>query len=484
MFVCFSGKNDLDEFDEEASIKCQEEGTREVIHLSSGEDTPKDNPSYSPNFLSDNLDYSPIPLSYDVYAPIAPPYSPIPHNFESHVSDASSSPDLPPVTFLNNSGRSKEKEEVTDLKSCIKQLQSINKTLTAPHLYLEFRRDFILTDALKHSTKPKFDPKNQLKVTFVGEAGEDIGGLRREFWRLFVSSAAQEYFIGEASCKTFQPNVQALQDEVYERLGEWIAMSVVQDGFGFPMLAPSIYEYMVTGTCTCTNIPVQDIPEPRVSSLVLMICSAETVEELKSIFDDDTYANALFETGYKKPISSLTLHNKEELTNVISTYHTLIKVKAQIDQFVKGLESLNIHSYMVKFPAIMKTLFVKENEKLTAEYVKGLIKVKFSDKESLLRQKEEATYMHFVDFLDECEEGSIDVTLDDVLIFLTGSDREPPLGFSRTPEVTFLHDASRTMALASTCTLELKLPTCHNEYSSFCSSMKWSFKGHGGFHVV
>ena len=32
-----------------------------------------------------------------------------------------------------------------------------------------------------------------------------------------------------------------------------------------------------------------------------------------------------------------------------------IKVKAQIDQFVKGLETLYIHLYTVKFPAIMKT---------------------------------------------------------------------------------------------------------------------------------
>ena len=51
----------------------------------------------------------------------------------------------------------------------------------------------------------------------------------------------------------------------------------------------------------------------------------------------------------KKPVITLTLNDKQELMNVISTYHTLIKVKAQIDQFVKGLESIKIHSYMVKF---------------------------------------------------------------------------------------------------------------------------------------
>lgn len=63
---------------------------------------------------------------------------------------------------------------------------------------------------------------------------------------------------------------------------------------------------------------------------------------------------------------TLTLDDKQELMNVISTYHTLIKVKAQIDQFVKGLESIKIHSYMVKYPEFMKSLFVYNKIKLTA----------------------------------------------------------------------------------------------------------------------
>uniref|UniRef100_A0A1X7VHW1 Uncharacterized protein n=1 Tax=Amphimedon queenslandica TaxID=400682 RepID=A0A1X7VHW1_AMPQE len=48
------------------------------------------------------------------------------------------------------------------------------------------------------------------------------------------------------------------------------------------------------------------------------------------------------------------------------------------------------------------------------KYNKGLIKVKFSDEEFSLCRNEEATYMHFVDFIAECEKGSIDVSLDDV----------------------------------------------------------------------
>ena len=70
------------------------------------------------------------------------------------------------------------------------------------------------------------------------------------------------------------------------------------------------------------------------------VYSAKTNNELQALFGDDSFANALHDAGYKKPVITLTLNDKQELMNVISTYHTLIKVKAQIDQFVKGLESI------------------------------------------------------------------------------------------------------------------------------------------------
>ena len=59
--------------------------------------------------------------------------------------------------------------------------------------------------------------------------------------------------------------------------------------------------------------------------------------------------------------------------------------------------------------------------------------------------------LFYINFTD----GLLDVTLEDVLIFFTGCDREPPLGFSRIPELYFLHDKNSTMATASTCSFHL-----------------------------
>lgn len=49
-------------------------------------------------------------------------------------------------------------------------------------------------------------------------------------------------------------------------------------------------------------------------------------------------------------------------------------------------------------------------------------------------------------------------TLKDLLIFATGVDSIPPLGFPTKPVLTFLHSEDK-YPLANTCALQLKLPT-------------------------
>ena len=52
------------------------------------------------------------------------------------------------------------------------------------------------------------------------------------------------------------------------------------------------------------------------------------------------------------------------------------------------------------------------------------------------------------------------------LTFLTGLEEVPPLGFSKKIEVRYLKDRTQTL-YAETCTMVLKLPTVHTEYSLF-----------------
>ena len=80
--------------------------------------------------------------------------------------------------------------------------------------------------------------------------------------------------------------------------------------------------------------------------------------------------------------------------------------------------------------------------------------------------------------------GVINLTLGDLLVFVTGADHPPPLGFLLSPEVEFTDDTSRTLPWASTCTVMLYLSVHLKEYDLFCNKMDNSMICSQGFGIV
>ena len=71
-----------------------------------------------------------------------------------------------------------------------------------------------------------------------------------------------------------------------------------------------------------------------------------------------------------------------------------------------------------------------------------------------------------------------------MLIFFTGADRMPPLGFSKPLTLSFLVDPTSKFATASTCDLQLRLSTGYgSNLNAFVDGMI-SFKGNDGFGGV
>ena len=70
-------------------------------------------------------------------------------------------------------------------------------------------------------------------------------------------------------------------------------------------------------------------------------------------------------------------------------------------------------------------------------------------------------------------------TLDEVLIFFTGAEAIPPTGLPEKPTLKF--DRSQIYPTASTCLLQMVLPTCHQQYATFKRHLNVAFKCHGGF---
>lgn len=60
------------------------------------------------------------------------------------------------------------------------------------------------------------------------------------------------------------------QESLYEKIGQWVAMSILQDGFGIPIFSPRVYEYIVTNNI---NVPVScdEIADPRIKHIVSLV---------------------------------------------------------------------------------------------------------------------------------------------------------------------------------------------------------------------
>ena len=73
------------------------------------------------------------------------------------------------------------------------------------------------------------------------------------------------------------------------------------------------------------------------------------------------------------------------------------------------------------------------------------------------------------------------VGLEDLMIFFSGTKKEPPLGFSEKPTLEFTEG---NLATSSTCLPNLRIPIDHSTYSSFKHYMTLSLMGQNGFGSV
>ena len=83
------------------------------------------------------------------------------------------------------------------------------------------------------------------------------------------------------------------------------------------------------------------------------------------------------------------------------------------------------------------------------------------------------------------EGDSTSCSLKDLLVFVSGADRIPPLGFGKSPSIVFVHTEGRILPTASTCEIQLRLPTAHgSDYQRFKEMMIMALKSHDGFGGV
>ncbi len=157
--------------------------------------------------------------------------------------------------------------------------------------------------------------------------------------------------------------------------------------------------------------------------MCMQVQSVNTVEELRQILIDNI--DLFTECGFIRIPSRLLLGEKADLIQSVSLHFVILKTLGELTQFQEGLETLGIRRAMCRYRTFLKDFYVMKEFKLTAGYcnlncclcniiiillltdcVRKIFKaIEFSEKGSNAREKEETTYMMFLDYLHECERG-------------------------------------------------------------------------------
>lgn len=159
--------------------------------------------------------------------------------------------------------------------------------------------------------------------------------------------------------------------------------------------------------------------------MCVQIDLAEGDDQLRSLFNDLDNESILLETGFRLALCHLTCADKKLIKSAIRDYHSLVKIKPELDQFADGLKTLGVLEAMKKQPSLMTPLFTKHESikridkgmcvyvcyldslwllhSYLIDYFRSIFEVIFSDIDRQRRDKEEATYIHFMDFVDDCQ---------------------------------------------------------------------------------
>ena len=70
------------------------------------------------------------------------------------------------------------------------------------------------------------------------------------------------------------------------------------------------------------------------------------------------------------------------------------------------------------------------------------------------------------------------------MIFFSGADKIPPIGFEQQPTLGFLLSKEAILPTSSTCDLTLRIPTVHSDYHHFREYMLLGILGNDGFGGV
>ncbi|KAE8293749.1 hypothetical protein D5F01_LYC06682 [Larimichthys crocea] len=321
------------------------------------------------------------------------------------------------------------------------------------------RRRKLLESAIKAISRVTFSWTDLPQIEFVGEDADD-GGPQREFFRLLMIELQTSLgiFEGKAGQVFFTYDQAALEQRKYFKGGNLIAWSIAHGGPCIRALDPSLFQLMCGQEPQLEQFDSHVLPDPDVQSKLKQIQQCKTAEDLTALQQD--LGDWIAECGIPG-IFNATVEDMPKIYAYVVKHYIFLRTAKMIHQFTDGMNAygklwdLVMDNWIAFLP-----LFTNMQEPLSKAAFKAIFRYNYSTRGSNHREAEEDTIFSWEMVLNMIEDKVTELRFEDLLIFVTGADEVPALGFPRKPCIDFYEQEAgqRRLPYASTCAMCLYLP--------------------------
>lgn len=339
-------------------------------------------------------------------------------------------------------------------------------------------RKSVLQSTLRAIERKTFSFFKPVIVTFAGEEAVDAGGPKREFFRLLMSCIRES---AASSGSWFSHDLNQLSSQKYTLYGKLVAWSVLQGGTGPRCLSSEGYK-IYRGATFDQALAIEDVADVQMKEILRATAKCCSKEEFDGVITKQ--ADQIAQYGYPN-IYTAKLAQKKEVVDCLLRQNFVYGVHAEFSQFMEGMDTIGNFGFIVKEnQSVFDAILSSKHDKLTLGAFSSLYELDRSEKGSNNRSREDSTIYCFELFLKDLEEGEADgLTLEDLLVFITGADSVPPLGFQQLISVQFYDFTGNVHRCpwSRTCALTLHLPRGVEDPQEFNKLMKESLLECHGF---
>ena len=220
---------------------------------------------------------------------------------------------------------------------------------------------------------------------------------------------------------------------MYKLAGQFTVWSILQGGQGPKCLSSNIHEF-VEGRKVDEKVICDEIDDEKLKEILVNLDKVQ--EEAFNSFLD-TYADCICSYGYVN-IYMAKYGDKADICNSLLHQYFKFSVLAEMQQFKDGMNTIGNFGVSVFRNKSMFDLVLSHKEvEINWKHLEELFDITYSEEGSNNKNGETETIYAWQLYLQDINDKEVSITYGDLLVFITGADNIPPLGFANKPCIEF-----------------------------------------------